>query len=184
MFKDKAFRSKAKDYIIKILLARQSKVCQAVKPKDKAKDQDNDVPLDQLVRTSSVMKDMILKANTSSEETLDAILRKCTEILEEVIKLHNRLDKHSSQCIAVDGTLKLLQKIADKVYSAEMKEEFQEPTFQCSYCETDNHKLTDCFEKVRCLKCGLFILKQESCGWDKKSTTAENMSIKQDSMTS
>ena len=47
MFKDKVFRSKVKVDIIKIPLARQSKVCQAVKPKDEAKDQDNDVPLNE-----------------------------------------------------------------------------------------------------------------------------------------
>ena len=167
LFNVKAFGAKLKDDIIKILLTRQSKIWQVVKHKDEGKDQENDLRLDELVRISNVMEEMITKSNTTSEEKLEAILSKCTEILENVTKVHDRLDKHSSECIAVDETLKLLQKIADKVCPAEPKEEAQEPMFQCSYCEMDIHKLSDCTEKVRCMKCGLFIHKQESCGWDK-----------------
>ena len=146
LFKDKAFRSKLKDDVIKILLTRPSKVWQAVKLKEEGKDQENDAHLDELVRTSSRMEDMIIKANISTEEKMETILNKCKEIMESVAKVYNRLDKHSRECIAVDGTLKLLKKIADRVCQSESKEEFQEPTFQCecAYCKMDIHKLIDC----------------------------------------
>ena len=168
LFKNKAFGSKLKGDVIKVLLTRPSKVWQAVKLKEEGKDQENDAHLDELVRTSSGMADIIIKDNISTEEKMETILNKCTEIMESVAKVHNRLDKHSSKCIAVDGTLKLLQKFADRVCQSEPKEEFQEPTFQCSYCATDNHKLIDCTAKERCMKCGgLFIHKQDSCSWEK-----------------
>ena len=167
LFKEKAFGSKLKDDVIKILLTRPSKIWQAVKPKEEGRDQENDARLDELVRTSSGMEDLITKANVSTEEKMETILTKCTEIMEGVAKIHSRLDKHSSECIAVDGTLKLLQKIADRICPSDTKEEFHEPTFQCSYCETDSHKFNDCTEKARCMKCGLFIHKQDSCDWEK-----------------
>ena len=159
LFKDKAFGSKLKDDVIKILLTRPSKVWQAVKLKEEGNDQGNDA--------RCVMEDMMIKANISTEEKMETILSKCTEIMESVARIHSRLDKHSSECIAVDGTLKLLQKIADRVSPSEQKEEIQETVFQCSYCEMDNHKLSDCTEKVRCMKCGLFVHKQDSCNWEK-----------------
>ena len=71
LFNDKAFGAKLKDDIIKILLTRQSKIWQVVKHKDEGKDQEHDLRLDELVRISNVMEEMITKSNTTSEEKLD-----------------------------------------------------------------------------------------------------------------
>ena len=109
----------------------------------------------------------ILDTAKTSDSKVKQVLKICTEVLENVTKIHTRLDKRASECNAVDETLKLLQKIANQVTPREEREEVQELRFMCSYCEVDTHKLAECNDKQRCLKCGLFSHKQDTRGFDK-----------------
>ena len=161
LFKEKSFGSKLKDELIKNLMVRQPAVnALEEKPGTTLRASNN----------SDGSLDSILDIAKASDSKVEQVLKLCTEVLESVNKIHTRLDKHASECIAVDETLKLLQKIANRVNPGnpgEEKEEAQEPRFMCSYCEVDSHKLAECSEKQRCLKCGLFSHKQDTCGFDK-----------------
>ena len=157
LFKEKAFGSKLKDDLIKNLMARQQAInASEEKPGTTLRACNPDGSLDS-----------ILGMVKTSDSKVEQVLKVCTEVLENVTKLHTRLDKHASECIAVDETLKLLQKIANRVTPGEEIEEVQVPRFMCSFCEVDSHKLADCKDKQRCLKCGLFSHKQDTCGFDK-----------------
>ena len=154
LFKEKAFGSKLKDDLIKSLMVRQ----QATSASDEKPGASNN-------HFGSL--DSILDMVKTSDSKVEQVLKVCTEALESVTRIHTRLDKHASECIAVDETLKLLQKIANRVTPGEKVEEVRVPRFMCSYCEVDTHKLAECKDKQRCLKCGLFSHKQDTCDFDK-----------------
>lgn len=197
LFKEKTFGAKLKDDIIKNLMVRQSTTDHHVtKPKSEGiKSNGAEDKFGEILKTCSMMEttvctainasdrkigsilkasnssgdklDIIVDKASSSDAKIDQVLKTCKEILESVSRVHARMDKHTSECIAVDETLKLLQRIANRMNPVEDEERTQTQRFMCSYCEVDDHKLTDCNTKQRCLKCGLFSHKQESCDFDK-----------------
>ena len=113
LFKEKAFGSKLKDELIKNLMVRQPVINSSEeKPVTTLRASNN---------SDSSLKSILDMAKTSDSK-VEQVLKICTEVLESVTKIHTRLDNHASECIAVDETLKLLQKIANQVTPGEERD--------------------------------------------------------------